>query len=170
MIIEGSAVVVRESNVDTDALYPGSYLSILDPEEMKAHLFEGLHPSVARQIQENTILIVGHNFGTGSSREHVQLAMKARGIRCVIGESFSRIFYRNCVNLGIAVAPIPGILDLVAPGTTVRFDTTRGTVDMGDQRLIAPAVPPLISEIVDQGGLVPWVRSKLAVGDGPARR
>jgi 3-isopropylmalate/(R)-2-methylmalate dehydratase small subunit len=77
MIIEGKAVVIDKDNVDTDVLYPGTYLSIDDPEEMKPYLFEGLDPSLRDQLDGPTILVVGENFGAGSSREHVPHAMKA---------------------------------------------------------------------------------------------
>ena len=170
MIIEGPALVVREDDVDTDVLYPGSYLNILDPEDMKGHLFEGLDPSMVGQIRDDTVLVTGENFGCGSSREHVQLAMKAWGIRCIVGESFARIFYRNCVNLGLAIAPVPGVLGLISPGDTLRFDTATGVVEVAGQSLVAPPVPPLITEIVDRGGLVAWAQSRLAAGAGPARR
>ena len=170
MIIDGPALVVRDDDVDTDVLYPGSYLSILDPEDMKGHLFEGLDPTLVGKIRDNTILVTGRNFGCGSSREHVQLAMKAWGIRCVVGESFARIFYRNCVNLGLAIAPIPGILGLVSSGDMLRFDTATGVLKAAGQSLVAPPVPRLITEIVGRGGLVAWARSRLAAGEGPARR
>src|SRR5690606_34756017 len=83
----GAAVVIRQDNVDTDVLYPGSYLNIADPERMKPYLFEGLDPSLRDQLGGATILVVGENFGTGSSREHVPHAMVAWGIRCVVGKS-----------------------------------------------------------------------------------
>jgi hypothetical protein len=101
MIIEGKAVVIDKDNVDTDVLYPGTYLSIDDPEEMKPYLFEALDPSLRDQLDGPTILVVGGNFGAGSSREHVPHAMKASKIVCVVGKSFARIFHRNCLNLGL---------------------------------------------------------------------
>src|SRR5919199_2023118 len=107
MIIEGKAVVIDEDNVDTDVLYPGTYLSIDDPEQMKSYLFEGLDPSLRDQLDGPTVLVVGENFGSGSSREHVPHAMKAWGIRCVVGKSFARIFQRNCVNLGLPIVACP---------------------------------------------------------------
>ena len=80
MIIEGKAVVIDKDNVDTDVLYPGTYLSIDDPEQMKPYLFEGLDPSLRDQLDGPTILVVGENFGAGSSREHVPHAMKSSQI------------------------------------------------------------------------------------------
>ena len=81
MIIGGRAVVVDQPDVNTDVLYPGPFLNVDDPEQMKNHLFEGLDPSLRDLLGGDTILVVGENFGGGSSREHVPLAMKASGIR-----------------------------------------------------------------------------------------
>ena len=91
MIIEGAAVAIAEDNVDTDVLYPGPFLNIEDPERMRAHLFEGLDPSLRDRLEGDTVLVVGENFGSGSSREHVPQGMRASGVRCVVGRSFARI-------------------------------------------------------------------------------
>ena len=103
MIIEGRAVVIPGDDVDTDVMYPGQFLNIEDPELMKAHLFEGYDPTLRDQLGPDTIIVTGANFGLGSSREHVVQAMKAWGVRCLVGASFARILRRNAVNLGLPV-------------------------------------------------------------------
>ena len=92
MIIEGRAVVIPGDDVDTDVMYPGQFLNIDDPELMKAHLFEGYDPALRDQLGPDTIIVTGANFGLGSSREHVVQAMRAWGVRCLVGVSFARIF------------------------------------------------------------------------------
>jgi 3-isopropylmalate/(R)-2-methylmalate dehydratase small subunit len=104
MRVEGVALVVPGDDVDTDVMYPGAYLNVEDPEQMAQYLFEGFDPTLRERVVDDTILVVGSNFGIGSSREHVPLAMKGSGIRGVVGRSFARIFYRNCINLGLAIA------------------------------------------------------------------
>ena len=74
---------------------------------MSPHLFEGLDPALRDELGPDTILVVGENFGTGSSREHVPLAMKASGVSCLVGISFARIFRRNCLNLGLPLVDCP---------------------------------------------------------------
>jgi len=101
MMIEGRAVVISGDNVDTDIMYTGAYLNIDDPEQMKPYLFEGYDPRLRSELGADAIIVTGWNFGIGSSREHVPQAMKAWGVRCVLGPSFARIFRRNCVNLGL---------------------------------------------------------------------
>ena len=85
VIVEGRAVVIPGANVDTDVMYPGQFLNIDDPELMKPHLFEGFDPTLRDQLGDDAILVTGPNFGIGSSREHVPLAMKAWGVQAVVG-------------------------------------------------------------------------------------
>ena len=77
MRLEAKAVVVPGDDVDTDVLYPGAYLNITDVETMKRYLFEGIDPGLRDQLGGDTALVVGANFGAGSSREHVPQAMHA---------------------------------------------------------------------------------------------
>ena len=158
---EGTAVVVERDDVDTDVLYPGSFLNIVDPQKMKDHLFEGLDPSLREQLVGDTVLVVGANFGMGSSREHVPQAMKAAGIRCVLGRSFARIFERNCVNLGLMILAAPEAAAAASPGSRVRVDPRGGVVEVDGKTFEAPALPPFMLEMIESGGLVPWTQSRL---------
>jgi 3-isopropylmalate/(R)-2-methylmalate dehydratase small subunit len=105
MIIQGKAVIIPLDKVDTDVMYPGSQLHITEPARMKDYLLEGLDPSVRQLLGSETILFVGANFGASSAREHAPLALKAAGVRAVVGRSFARIFFRNCINLGLPSLP-----------------------------------------------------------------
>jgi 3-isopropylmalate/(R)-2-methylmalate dehydratase small subunit len=125
--VEGVGLVVRGDNVDTDVMYPGAYLNVEDPAQMAQYLFEGFDPSLRERVVDGTILVVGSNFGIGSSREHVPLAMQGSGIRGVVGRSFARIFYRNCVNLGLAIVACPAAIDAARDGSRIAIDAT-GTV------------------------------------------
>jgi 3-isopropylmalate/(R)-2-methylmalate dehydratase small subunit len=154
----GHAVTIAQDNVDTDVLYPGSYLNIEDPDLMSPHLFEGLDPALRDAIGPDTILVVGENFGTGSSREHVPLAMKASGVSCLVGKSFARIFRRNCLNLGLPLVDCPEAVDHAESGARVEVDLDGGTVAVnGDRFTIAP-MPDFMRRMVDAGGLIPWLR------------
>jgi 3-isopropylmalate/(R)-2-methylmalate dehydratase small subunit len=164
MIVEGTVVVIDADNVDTDVLYPGSFLNVDDPEQMRAHLFEGLDPGLRNLLVGDTILVVGENFGSGSSREHVPLAMRASGIRCVLGKSFARIFQRNCVNLGLLVVTAPDAAAAARPGAAVRIDTHTGEIEVGDDRFSARPIPEFVLEMIESGGLVPWGRRRAAEG------
>ena len=162
MIIEGKAVVIDKDNIDTDVLYPGTYLSIDDPEKMKPYLFEGLDPSLRDQLDGPTILVVGENFGAGSSREHVPHAMKASQIVCVVGKSFARIFHRNCLNLGLPIITQPDVAAAAKLGAEIRIDTDSGEIEVDGERFKTAPVPPFMRDMLSSGGLIPWARQKLA--------
>lgn len=162
MRVEGVALIVPGDDVDTDVMYPGSFLNIEDPAEMAKHLFEGFDRTLRERLVEGTILVVGANFGIGSSREHVPLAMKASGISGVVGRSFARIFYRNCVNLGLAIVPCPAAADAARDGSRVVIDST-GTVEVDGAAFPAPAAPAFVLELGSAGGLVEWTAAR--VGD-----
>jgi len=162
MIIEGAAVVIEDDNVNTDVLYPGPYLNIDDPEQMKLYLFEGLDPSLREQLGGRTILVVNDNFGGGSSREHVPLAMKAWGIGAVVGKSFARIFYRNCINLGLPVITCAPAVEASHPGSSISIAAEEGRVEVEGRVFETSPLPPFIVEMMRRGGLVEYVRQRLA--------
>jgi 3-isopropylmalate/(R)-2-methylmalate dehydratase small subunit len=162
VIIEGTAVVIEVDNVNTDVLYPGPYLNIDDPEVMKLYLFEGLDPSLRDKLGGKTILVVGDNFGGGSSREHVQLAMKAWGVGAVVGRSFARIFFRNCINLGLPAIACSGAVAVAADGSRIRIDPGQGRVEVDGCSFDTPVLPRFVIDMIQGGGLVEYVRGRLA--------
>lgn len=160
MIVEGRAVVIPGDDVDTDVMYPGAYLNIEDPEQMKPYLFEGYDPTLRDQLGADAIIVTGRNFGIGSSREHVPLAMKAWGVEAVVGASFARIFRRNCVNLGLPILEAPEAAGAAKPGSRIRIDTEGGTVAVDGQEFTAAPVAPLVQKLQDAGGLIPFARER----------
>jgi 3-isopropylmalate/(R)-2-methylmalate dehydratase small subunit len=161
VIIEGRAVVIAGDNVDTDVMYPGQYLNVDDPEQMKQYLFEGFDPSLRDQLGDDAILVVGSNFGIGSSREHVPQAMKASGVRCIVGKSFARIFHRNCINLGLPIVTCPAAAAAATPGSPIRLDTETGAVEIDARRFQARPLHPFMLEMVTSGGLVAWAHRRV---------
>jgi 3-isopropylmalate/(R)-2-methylmalate dehydratase small subunit len=160
-MIEGRAVLIPEDDLDTDVMYPGKYLNIDDPEQMKPYLFEGYDPGLRDKLQGgDAVIVTGENFGIGSSREHVPLAMQAWGVRCVLGKSFARIFYRNCVNLGLPIVACREAAAAASDGSRIGFDTDSGEVEVDGRRFQAEPVQPLVRELAEAGGLVPWVRGR----------
>ena len=160
-MIEGRAVLISEDNVDTDVMYPGAFLNVDDPEKMKPYLFEGYDPGLRDELEGgDAVLVVGENFGIGSSREHVPQAMKAWGVRCVLGKSFARIFFRNCVNLGLPIVACREAAAAASPGSRVRVDTESGAVEVDGKRFEAEPVQPLVRELAEAGGLVAWIRER----------
>jgi 3-isopropylmalate/(R)-2-methylmalate dehydratase small subunit len=161
VIVTGRAVVIRGNDVDTDVLYPGAYLNITEVEEMKPYLFEGLDPSLRDQLGGDTILVVGRNFGSGSSREHVPQAMRAWGVRALVGESFARIFYRNCINLGLPAFWNGQAAAAAEPGSAIEIDTA-GTITVDGAVFETPPLPSFMQDLLERGGLEDWVRAQVA--------
>lgn len=161
MRLSGRAVVIAQDDVNTDVLYPGRFLNITDVEAMKPHLFEGLDPALREQLGGDTVLVVGANFGSGSSREHVPQAMKAWGIRFLVGRSFARIFARNCLNLGLPAVICPAGVDAAGPGSNVVLELDSGALEIDGRRYQIPAFPSFMRELISAGGLVDWVRARL---------
>jgi 3-isopropylmalate/(R)-2-methylmalate dehydratase small subunit len=159
--LAGRAVVIRHDDVDTDVLYPGAFLNVTDVSKMADHLFEGLDPSLRDELGGDTALVVGSNFGAGSSREHVPQAMSASGIRFVLGKSFARIFYRNCINLGLPAVMSPEAVDAASPGSALELDLAGATVSVDGTSFPINPVPAFLLEMFDAGGLVPWLRANL---------
>lgn len=162
MILQGAAVVVRGDNIDTDVLYPGSFLNIDDPARMAPYLFEGLDPKIREELVGDTVLVVDDNFGSGSSREHVPQAIRASGIQCVVGKSFARIFYRNCFNLGVPALVCPAASAAARKGSVVTVDTDTGAVTVDGVAFEARPIPAFMLDMLRSGGLVPWARKRSA--------
>lgn len=160
MIVDGVVLRVHGNDIDTDVMYPGAFLNIEEPADMAPHLFEGFDPSLRARLTDGTILVVDANFGIGSSREHVPLAMRANGIRGVVGRSFARIFYRNCVNLGLAITRCPDAVDAARDGSRIVIDTG-GSVEVDGVRFPAPAAPAFLLELGAAGGLVEWTAERV---------
>ncbi len=120
------------NNIDTDQIYPGQYLDITDHEQMAAHCLEGASERFAREFQKGDIIVAGTNFGCGSSRENAAIALKVRGVACVVARSFARIFFRNAINLGLPLIVCPGIEALAAQGEPL-------TVDLEQGKAVSPA-------------------------------
>jgi 3-isopropylmalate/(R)-2-methylmalate dehydratase small subunit len=159
VIIDARVVRIRGDNIDTDVLYPGPFLDIEDPEVMKNHLFEGLDPTLRARLGGDTALVVDANFGSGSSREHVPRAMKASSVKCVIACSFARIFYRNCINLGLLALAVPEISERAQDDQLISIDLERRTATLDGVVTPLRGLHPFILEAVAAGGFVEWARA-----------
>ncbi|MGQ9542891.1 MAG: 3-isopropylmalate dehydratase small subunit [Candidatus Bathyarchaeia archaeon] len=148
-------------NINTDVILPGRYLESIDPEELGRHALEGLDPTFPQKAREGVILIAGKNFGCGSSREQAPIALKSAGVKCVLAESFARIFFRNAINIGLPVLECEGISSKTSEGDILSVDLRSGVVENKTTGTVlrATAMPQFILELIEEGGLIPHVRS-----------
>lgn len=163
MIIQGRAMKLGD-NIDTDVILPGKYLVLTDPREIAKHALEGLDPSFPDKAKDGVVLVCGHNFGCGSSREHAPLALKYSGVRCIVGKSFARIFYRNSMNVGLAVIECNDAYATVNEGDEMKIDVEQGGIEdvTKDLKFKATPVPEFMIELILEGGLIPYLRKKVA--------
>lgn len=163
MKIKGK-VIKYGDNVDTDVIIPARYLTTTDPQVLKEHCMEDLDPTFRERVTPQTILVAGKNFGCGSSREHAPLSIKASGVQAIIADSFARIFYRNAINIGLPIVEHPEATKAINEGDEVEIDFEKGEIvnlTTGKALTIAP-FPPFIQSIVREGGLMNYVKKKVA--------
>lgn len=143
-------------NVDTDVIIPARYLNTADHKELAAHCMEDIDADFTKNVKSGDIMVGGANFGCGSSREHAPIAIKESGISCVIAKSFARIFYRNSINIGLAILECPEASEKISAGDEVIVDFTSGTITnvTKNETYKAQPFPEFIRKIIDKGGLL----------------
>lgn len=153
-------VIKYGDDVDTDVIIPARYLKHgSDPDVLRVHAMEDLDPSFGEKVRERNIIVAGRNFGCGSSREQAVLALKYAGVELVIAESFSRIFFRNSINLGLPVIELPEA-KLIEEGDYVEVSLEDGIVNLPERGILlrGSRLPGFMLEILKAGGLVPYMR------------
>ena len=140
------------------------YLVLQDPAELAKHAMEGIDPDYPRKARDGAIIVAGRNFGCGSSREEAPVALKHANTRCVIAESFARIFYRNAINVGLPILEA-SIKDRVSEGDMLEVDVVNGIIEDKTKGIVMKAkpLPPLALEIINAGGLTRYIRRKLGL-------
>ena len=150
-------------NVDTDVIIPARYLNTSKHEELAAHCMEDIDKNFVNNVKSGDIMVAGKNFGCGSSREHAPIAIKASGISCVIASTFARIFYRNAINIGLAILECDEAANAIENGheVSVDFDTGVITDITTGATYQAQPFPPFIQNIIEKGGLLSSISERL---------
>ena len=161
MIFEGKIHVVGD-HCDTDVMIPGRYLSLVEPAEIAKHIFEEVDPGFVKRVQPGDILMAGRNFGSGSGREHAPFGLKALGLSCIVAASFSRTFYRMAIDLGLPILECEAAARAAKAGQRARVDTATGEIRIDGQVFRTHPMPQFIQDIIEEGGLTPWVKREAA--------
>lgn len=149
------------NDIDTDIIIPGRYLIYTDEERLSQHCMEGLDPNFNKKCEKGDFIVAGTNFGCGSSREHAPIALKGAGVSAVIAESFARIFYRNATNVGVPLLEAPGITEIIENGDEIEVDMDEGTITASNgEKITFKKLPPFMLEILNQGGLIEYLKNK----------
>lgn len=143
-------------NVDTDVIIPARYLNTANHKELASHCMEDIDKDFTSKVKAGDIMVGGANFGCGSSREHAPVAIKESGISVVIAKTFARIFYRNAINIGLAILECSEASEKISAGddVSVDFDTGVITNHTKNETYRAQPFPPFIQEIIAKGGLL----------------
>ncbi|MCI8802339.1 MAG: 3-isopropylmalate dehydratase small subunit [Oscillibacter sp.] len=151
-------------HVDTDVIIPARYLNTQDPKELASHCMEDIDKEFIRRVKDGDIMVAGANFGCGSSREHAPVAIKASGVSCVIAATFARIFYRNAINIGLAILECPAASAGISAGDEVSVDFDTGVITniTRGETYQAEPFPPFIKDMIAKGGLMASLKAKKA--------
>lgn len=151
------------NNIDTDLIIAARYLNDASDENMRAHCMEDVIPDYANTIAPGDVLVAGSNFGCGSSREHAPIAIKVAGTKCVIAESFARIFYRNAINIGLPIIESPEAVHAIDQGDELDVDLENGVITnlTKNETYHFEKFPEFIQKIVEAGNLLNYVKAKV---------
>ena len=147
-------------NIDTDVVIPARHLNTANNKELASHCMEDIDTEFVHKVKDGDIMVGGWNFGCGSSREHAPIAIKESGISCVIAKTFARIFYRNAINIGLAILECEEASDKIQDGDEVAIDFDTGIITnvTRNETYQALPFPDFIKEIIAKGGLLNSIR------------
>ena len=149
-------------NVDTDVIIPARYLNIADRTELATHAMEDIDATFTQRVHPGDVMVAGRNFGCGSSREHAPQVIKDNGISCIIASSFARIFYRNAINIGLAILECAEAAQDICDGDEVSIDFQTGLIQnitTGKSYQALP-FPDFIQNIIDHDGLFNSIKAR----------
>jgi 3-isopropylmalate/(R)-2-methylmalate dehydratase small subunit len=160
MVIRGKVHKFGD-NINTDDIIAAKYLDSQDEKFLGFKCMENINPQFAKIVKRGDIIVGGNNFGCGSSREHAPLSIKGCGISLVIAKSFARIFYRNCINLGLPIL-VCAESDQIAEGDELEIDLKKGLIKNISKNKIfkSEKFPSFMQEIIEKKGLINWIKGK----------
>jgi 3-isopropylmalate/(R)-2-methylmalate dehydratase small subunit len=154
-------------NVNTDVIFPGKYTyTVAERAEIARHALEDLDPTFAANVQPGDIIVAGRNWGCGSSREQAATCLAYNGVAAVIAASFSRIFYRNALNNGLLAIGCPAAAAAIEPGERISIDLAQSQICCAAGLFPFPPLSTSVMGIVAAGGLVAYVKRRLAEQGG----
>ncbi len=152
------------ANVDTDVIIPARYLNLSEPAELAKYCMEDIDKEFVKRVKSGDIMVATTNFGSGSSREHAPLAIKAAGISCIIAKSFARIFFRNAINIGLPLLECEEAPDNIVADDIVEVDLSTGRIsNLNSGRVFtAKPYPDFMAGLISAGGLIEYTKKRLA--------
>ena len=162
MKIKGK-VIKYGDNINTDEIIPARFLNTSNKKELAKHCMEGIDRDFLKKVKIRKILVAGRNFGCGSSREHAPVALKEAGIKCIIASSFSRIFFRNAINIALPITESREAIEKIHEGDMIEVDINKGVIKnltLKESYSMMP-FPPFLQEIIEKGGLDGYIKMRM---------
>ncbi len=162
MIMREKAIKYGD-NVDTDVIIPARYLNTAEEKELARHCFEDMDKDFKEKVKERKIIVAGHNFGCGSSREHAPVSIKASGVKAIIASSFARIFFRNAINIGLPVIESRQASSFIQDGDDLEIDLSSGKIKdiTKDKMFDVEPLPEFIQMIISSGGYINFAKENI---------
>jgi 3-isopropylmalate dehydratase small subunit len=151
-------------NVSTDHIFPAHRQTVIDPQETGKYALEGYgNGEYPAKIRPGDMLVAGENMGFGSSREQAPWALKSAGFQAVIAKSFARIFFRNCLNVGLPALTAVQLPDEVVDGIMLQVNMKAGwgLIVGSNIRFQLEPLPDFLLEYIRVGGLIPFLKASL---------
>jgi len=158
LVLKGKAIKLGD-NISTDDIIPGRFAHLRSNlPELSRHVLEDAAPGFALKVKSGGFLVVGKNFGLGSSREHAPVVIKMSGVGAILAKSAARIFFRNAINQGLPVLFCD--TDKIGDGDELEINLMGGTIAnlTSSITLSCSKMPPIMSAILEEGGLIPYIQ------------
>ena len=158
LVLKGKAIKLGD-NISTDDIIPGRFTHLrTNLPELAKHVLEDAAPAFVSKVKQGDFLVVGNNFGLGSSREHAPLVIKMSGISAILAKSVARIFYRNAINQGMPVLLCD--TDKIADGEELDIKLPSGVIInlSSSIKIDCGKMPPIMALILEEGGLIPYIQ------------
>ncbi len=152
-------------HVNTDVIAPGRWMRE-GLEVLRLHTMEAIRTDFYKDVRPGNIIVAGRNFGCGSHRGSATSIMKVLGISAIVADTLARIYFRNCIALGIPVFSAPGISDLVEEGDELEIDIDTDMIKIksssSGKELTIPPLPDTMAKILASGGVYKLLQQKLS--------
>jgi 3-isopropylmalate/(R)-2-methylmalate dehydratase small subunit len=161
--MKGFAHSYPRAHINTDEIIPARYLNMDQENDLAEHAMENIDPDFVKNVRKGDIIVVGEDFGCGSSREHAVWALRGAGVRAVIADTFARIFYRNCINNGFLAVECRNVSEKIQTGDELEIDVKGGEIrnlTQNEEYTFLP-IPEFAQEIIDAGGLLNYIARKV---------
>lgn len=161
IIFSGNAIKYDQDNINTDDIMNNKYLAKYDmnAEKLGKYCLFHFDPTFVKRVKEGDILVAGYNFGCGSSKP-AGIALIGAGVRVILAKSFSRLFFRNALNLGMLPIESIELVEKISDGDKLTIDLNRKRIfnETKQQEYNIPEYPDFIWEIIESGGIIGWIQ------------